>query len=130
MSSSVIRATAISGDASSTSFRSLDVDATLLTLHLNGIFNFHVDDEVVPYALLGVGVAKVEFENLFGFDVDDNSGSAQVGGGSRFFLGRQKKVAARVELSFLREDTFDFDEAVHVNLVGGFTWRLGAAECP
>ena len=59
-----------------------------------------------------------------GPDVDDSGVAYQIGGGSRFFFGDKKRVAVRVELSVIDEDTFDMT-STHVGLTGGFTWRLG-----
>jgi hypothetical protein len=56
--------------------------------------------------------------------VDDSSTAYQFGGGSRFFFGKEKKMAARVEVSWINEDTFD-ESSTHTNIVGGLTWRLG-----
>ncbi len=107
------------------------VDVTLTTLFVNGVFNFHpTNANIVPYVLGGIGVANVDFEvdiPFFGsIDVDDDSVAYQVAGGSRFFFGSNKRTAFRIELSVMGEDTFD-ESSTHINLVGGFTWRLGIA---
>ena len=56
--------------------------------------------------------------------LDDSGVAYQVAGGSRFFFGAKHRVAVRVELSVIDEDTFD-QTSTHVSLTGGFTWRLG-----
>lgn len=103
-------------------------DVTLRTFMVDAVFNFRPNTSVMPYVLVGGGVANVEYDDWFdllpGLAVDDSSTAFQVGGGSRFFFGKAKKVAVRVELVFLSEKTFD-RSATPVRLTAGFTWRLG-----
>ena len=92
---------------------------------VNAVFNFHPSNkQVVPYVLAGVGHATLSIELDPGPDVDDSGVAYQIAGGSRFFFGDKKRVAVRVELSVIDEDTFDMT-STHVSLTGGFTWRLG-----
>ena len=99
----------------------MDLDST--TVFVNGVFNFHPRPAIVPYALFGLGTTDVEVKATGG-SVDDSSTAYQFGGGSRFFFGKEKKIAARVEVSWINEDTFD-ESQTHTNIVGGLTWKLG-----
>ena len=82
----------------------------------------------MPYVLVGTGIANVDYDSWFdelpGRNADDTSIAFQVGGGSRFFFGKAKKVAVRVDLNFLTEKTFE-ESSTHERLTVGFTWRLG-----
>jgi hypothetical protein len=92
---------------------------------VNGVFNFHPSKKaIVPFVLIGVGYAKLTIDADPGPKVDDSGMAYQVAGGSRFFFGDKKRVAVRVELSVVNEDTFD-ESSTHTSLTGGFTWRLG-----
>jgi hypothetical protein len=56
--------------------------------------------------------------------VDDSSTASRFAIGGRFFFAWARKVAVRVEISTLHEETFDIGRD-HTSLVTGFTWRLG-----
>ena len=103
-------------------------DVTLRTLMVDAVFNFRPNTSVMPYVLVGAGVANVEYDDWFdllpGPSVDDDSAAFQAGGGSRFFFGKAKKVAVRLDLTFLKEETFD-RSSTHARFTVGFTWRLG-----
>jgi len=103
-------------------------DVTLTTLMADVVFNFRPNTSVMPYMLVGAGTANVDYDRWFdllpGLSIDDSSIAFQVGGGSRFFFGKAKKVAVRVDLTFLNEETFDRN-STHVRFTTGFTWRLG-----
>ena len=92
-------------------------------LMVNGVFNFRPREEIIPYFRVGLGRANVEV-SAPGFNVDDSSVAYQFGGGSRFFFGKTKRAAFRVDLSFVTEDTFD-QSSTHTTFAGGFSWRLG-----
>ncbi len=98
-----------------------DVDMNFLMV--NGVFNFHPTDEIVPFFMVGVGRANVDV-SAPGFNQDDSSLAYQFGGGSRFFFGKSKRAAIRVDLSWVNEDTFD-QSSTHATFAGGFSWRLG-----
>ena len=100
-----------------------DLELTATSMFVNGVFNFHPRPTIVPYALVGLGNTSVEYKDTTG-SVDDNSTALQIGGGSRFFFGQEKKVALRVEVALINESTFDQD-STHTNIVGGLTWNLG-----
>jgi len=100
----------------------MDLDAT--TLFVNGLFNFRPTEEIVPYVLVGIGTTDVDIE-VAGFKVDDSATATQIGFGSRFYFGQEKKVAVRVEVAFVNEDTFDAD-STHTNILGSLSWKLGS----
>lgn len=102
-------------------------NTTMSSFLLNGVFNFHPSENTVPYVLAGFGrVVVLDLTPIFGVDLDEDGVGLQAAAGSRFFFGKSKRAAVRLELSLLREDTFD-DESTHTSLTVGFTWRLGAA---
>ena len=103
----------------------VDVMTTLSVTFANGVFNFHPSNKaIVPYVLVGIGAATLTFDPDPGEKIDDNGVAYQLAGGSRFFFGDKKRVAVRVELGVLSENTFD-QTSTHYSLTGGFTWRLG-----
>ena len=103
----------------------VDVMTTLGIDFVNGVFNFHPSNKgIVPYVLVGIGAATLTFDLDPGPKVDDNGVAYQIAGGSRFFFGMKKRVAVRVELSVINENTFD-ETSTHYSVTGGFTWRLG-----
>ena len=77
----------------------------------------------MPYVLVGAGSTTIEVE-AFGTE-DDEAAGYQAAVGSRFFVGTRKKMAVRVELSAISEDTFN-ERSTHFNLAAGLTWRIGA----
>ncbi len=102
----------------------IETDITLCTQMVNGVFNFHSQTgNVVSYILGGLGTANLDLDKFFTSD-NDNGSAAQVAGGVRFFFGRTKRTAFRLEYSILTEETFDVS-STHTSLVWGFTWRLG-----
>ena len=95
-------------------------DATFRNYMVNGVYNFQTPKEIVPYVLAGVGMADVE-NNASG--ASDNATAFQVGGGSRFFFGKEKRAAFRVDISMIQQQ---FDTTItNTNISAGFTWRLG-----
>jgi opacity protein-like surface antigen len=100
------------------------VDISITSLFANAVFNFRPGKEVVPYLLVGAGSTMLEVEG-FG-SVDDESTGFQAAVGSRFFVGARKKMAVRLELNAISEDTFN-ERSTHFNLAAGLTWRIGAA---
>jgi opacity protein-like surface antigen len=113
------------------SFYTTDIfseDLTFRTFFINVVFNFRPTENIVPYALGGVGLVNQDIDPTSGpwpgDDADDSSSAYLLGGGSRFFLGKKKKIAIRAELTFLGENTFD-QSSTHARIVVGVTWRLG-----
>jgi opacity protein-like surface antigen len=106
----------------------LSEDVTFRTFFVDAVFNFRPSENIVPYALLGVGLVNQDIDPTSGpwpgDDADDSSSAYLLGGGSRFFLGKQKKIAIRAELTFLGESTFD-QSSTHARFLVGVTWRLG-----
>jgi opacity protein-like surface antigen len=93
-------------------------DATFRTYMVNGVYNFQTPKAIVPYVLAGVGMADAEFQNQ-----SDNATAFQVGGGSRFFFGKEKRAALRVDISMIQQQ---FDTTTNdMNISAGFSWRLG-----
>ena len=91
---------------------------------VNGVFNFYHSPggRIVPYVLVGVGSATLDFP----LSNESDSGRAyQVAGGSRFFFGERDKVAFRLEIGQIVAEVFD-ETTRHSNVIVGFTWRLGA----
>ncbi len=104
-------------------------DLTMTAVLVNAVFNFHPKKEtVVPYVLAGVGrvAADVDLNLGFGATYDDNASAYQAATGVRFFFGKNKRAAFRIEASWLNEDSFD-ESSTHTSFAGGFTWRIGSA---
>lgn len=100
-----------------------NLQADMNLLMVNGVFNFHPHDKVVPYFLVGVGRANLEVTG--GVAADDSSMAYQFGGGTRWFVGKTGRAALRFDVSFMNEDTFDSSNRTHTSVAGGFSWRLG-----
>ena len=99
------------------------VDAKYRLYMVNGVFNFDTGKDLTPYVLVGVGMIDSTIE-VPGLTFDDNSVAYQVGAGSRFYFGKAKRTAFRVDLSMISESTFD-ESSTHTNIAGGFSWNLG-----
>src|SRR5215510_11454356 len=111
------------GSATRETIAGRDVDISVSTFLVDGVFNFHPKKEtIIPYVLIGAGGAYTKFED--GSKVDDSGFAYELAAGSRFFFGKKDQVAVRVEISALWEDTFD-ETSTHTSLTTGFTWRLG-----
>jgi len=107
------------GDIAGTS-----VDSTMRVLMVNGVYNFYPNKkEVVPYVMAGVGRADAEV-SASGSSVSDNSVAYQIGGGTRIFFGKTKRAAFRMDLSLLRDTTFN-DSTTTKTLTAGLTFKLG-----
>ena len=102
----------------------INVDTTMRLLMVNGLYNFRPSKkEIVPYVMAGFGRADVEVEAA-GQSVDDSSTAFQVGGGTRIFFGKNKRTAVRMDLSLVRNDTFD-ESSTDKTITAGLTWKLG-----
>lgn len=103
------------------------LDAQLLALMANGIFNFRADQRIVPYLLVGAGYSDLDDVNFLGTapGVSEEAAAYQVGLGTRFFLDEERRMALRVELSNLWIDTDLFDNDRHTSLTAGLGWNLG-----
>lgn len=102
----------------------INVDAKMKLYMVNGVFNFDTGKDLTPYVLVGVGMINSTFE-VPGITFDDSGVAYQVGAGSRFYFGKAKRTAFRVDLSMINENTFD-ESSTHTNVSGGFTWNLGS----
>lgn len=101
------------------------LDTTLTTLFVNGVFQLRPAATVSPYLLVGVGGAHLEQGGFLGSEEIDESGLAyQAALGARFALGGSRRMAARLEVGTIFEDTLE-DSSQHLFLTGGLTWRLG-----
>jgi len=76
------------------------VDARMKLYMVNGVFNFNSGKDLTPYVLVGVGMINNTFE-VPGFTFDDSGVAYQVGAGSRFYFGKAKRTAFRVDLSMI-----------------------------
>ncbi len=110
----------------------VDTDVTIGATLVNGVFDlFHSKNGVVvPYVLGGIGLATVRIQfDGFGTD-DDTGGASHLAVGSRFFFGRHKGVAVRLEADLMRHRTTGLAIAdqrySETSYTAGFTWRLGA----
>jgi opacity protein-like surface antigen len=100
------------------------VDTTMRLIMVNGVMNFHPrKKEFVPYVMAGIGRADVEAD-AGGTSVSDDSVAYQIGGGTRIYFGKTKRIAFRTDLSLLRENTLD-DSSTITTVTGGLTWKLG-----
>jgi hypothetical protein len=93
-------------------------DPELLSLHGNAVVNFPHKRNLVPYFLVGIGGAKLDFG-----PTDDTGLSGQVAGGARFY-GSKGNFGLRFEGGAQWVDTFD-DETLNWHLTLGFTWTVG-----
>lgn len=110
----------VAGSHASASVGSVDLDTTMLTALVNGVFSLR-KEKWAPYALVGFGGANVQVSP--GISSFSDFGPAwQFGGGARFFVG--KNVALRAEVTRLRENTFDAWNG-HWNITCGVSWVFG-----
>jgi opacity protein-like surface antigen len=100
-----------------------ELDASTDIMMVNGVFNFHPKKEITPYVLVGLGRADVTVQ-IPGASTDDSGMAYQVAAGSRFFFGKSKRTAFRVDLSMVNQDTFE-ESTTNTTFAGGFSWRLG-----
>ncbi len=101
------------------------LDSELTTLLVNGVFQLRPAAKASPYLLIGVGGASLEQGGFLGSEEIDETGLAyQAALGARFALGSSRRMAARLEVGTLFEDTLE-DSNQHLFLTAGLTWRLG-----
>ena len=102
------------------------LDATLSTALVGLTFNFTPDRKITPYASIGAGHAFFEDTDLLGRgDVSDDSFAHQFALGGRLFLGRDKPMAVRVEISSLGVDLDETESDRFVSFAAGLTWTFG-----
>lgn len=103
------------------------LEAQLRAAMLNGVFSFRPESSIVPYVLVGAGASNVDDISFFVSSRPDESATAyQVAVGSRFFVGDEKRMAVRLELSSLWVDLDTFQNDHHTSLTAGLSWMLGA----
>jgi opacity protein-like surface antigen len=99
-----------------------NIDVSLRSALVNAVFNARPAKRAMLYGLVGTGYTTLEANGPP--TVDDGAQSYQLAFGSRFFIGRTERVAVRVELSAISENTFD-ERSTHSSFTTGFTWRIG-----
>ncbi len=109
-----------------TTISGIDAEIDMSLLMVNGVFNFHPRKNIVPYFRGGIGVSDVEVK-VAGLGGDDSSVAYQVGAGSRFFFGKSKRAAIRVDVSVLSANNFD-DSSTNTTYGVGFSWRIGSGQ--
>jgi outer membrane protein with beta-barrel domain len=107
-----------------------DVDrkVTLELALVNVVFNFRARRKIVPYGLMGFGIAKTRLEAV-GLTTDDTEAGYQIGGGTRVFFGDRSAAALRVEIAILGGDAFEHSY-FHPSIAAGLTFRLGRRPPP
>ena len=107
-------------------------DAHLLAWMVNAVFNFRTDQRIVPYVLVGAGAYELDESDFLGDllggddeDLREEDTAFQVGFGSRFFVGKKRRMAVRLELSNLWLDTDLFTSDRHASFTTGLSWALG-----
>ncbi len=98
----------------------LDLELTLLMA--NAVFNLRKNAHLVPYTLVGVGVATLKITPLLGTPVQDDALAYQTAVGLRLYFGDGKRASLRLELSFLGEEAFFY--SAHSSLTAGLGWRF------
>ncbi len=116
------------GRVETTPLPGVERSVTLTLALVNLVLNFHPRAEVVPYVLLGVGLAKTKIQAV-GLSSSDTGTGYQIGGGGRFFFGRGSVVALRVELAIPGGDAFEHSY-FHPSIVAGLTFRIGRHRAP
>jgi len=111
------------GEAKDTPLPGAERRITLTEAVVNVVLNFHPRREVVPYLLAGDGIAKTELEAV-SLRSSDTEAGYQIGGGARFFLGDDSRVAGRVEITIGGADAFE-RSYVHPAVAAGLTFRIG-----
>lgn len=103
------------------------LDASLAAWMLNGVYDLRPDEKVVPYVMAGVGHARFTDVQFLSNQPSISEGGLayQVGLGTHVYFGSARRLAWRLELSSLWEDTDLFDRDRHTSLVTGLTWTIG-----
>lgn len=96
-------------------------DRDLTLVMVNAVFNLRKHSHLVPYTLVGAGMAnwKVAFQG--GTERDDGF-AYQSAVGLRLYFGDAKRASLRLELSVLGEEAFYY--SVHKSLTAGVGWRF------
>ena len=97
---------------------------TMCTGSICGALDFRLRASLVPYVRLGVGQAQLDRGAEAGvFDIEERSAALQAGAGSRFYLGKLKRVAVRVDALWTRTVIFD-RWSTHASLALGVVYRF------
>ncbi len=100
-------------------------EVTLGVGMMNFVLSVPTRSNVVPYVLVGAGRARAEYDaGWFENGVDDSGLAWQAAAGAKLYFRPARRMALRVEVSRLREDTFE-DWKTHYGFTAGLTWRLG-----
>lgn len=94
---------------------------------LNAVYHFPTEESLVPYVLVGAGVADVELDALFVNSQHDEATALRAAVGGRFGKSRWKRTTVRAELSALTEDSFG-EDSVHVGVTVAVSVRLGSLD--
>jgi opacity protein-like surface antigen len=97
-----------------------DIDTTLKTRFVNGVFRFDVEREFKPYLLVGIGQARLDFDGDIA--IEDDSTAYQAGIGFRI---DHRRLGARLELLATQDRTFD-GRSTHVSFGVGLVFRPGS----
>jgi len=98
------------------------LDLELRLVMVNAVFNLRKNAHLVPYTLVGAGVATLKVTPLSEAPVEDDALAYQTAVGLRLYFGQGKRAALRVELSLLGEEAF-FSSS-HMSLTTGVGWRF------
>jgi opacity protein-like surface antigen len=101
-----------------------DIKASTDVLMVNGVFNFMPKKDINPFVLVGIGQADVSVKDDFGNSASDSGMAYQIAAGSRFFFGKAKRAAFRLDVSMINQDTFN-ETQTNTTFAGGFTFKLG-----
>ena len=101
----------------------MDVKASTDMIMVNGVFNFMPKKDINPFVLVGVGQSDVTVD-ANGISQDDSGTAYQIAAGSRFFFGKAKRAAFRLDVSMINQDTFN-ETQTNTTFAGGFTFKLG-----
>lgn len=97
-------------------------DRDLSLLMVNAVFNLRKKARLVPYTLVGAGVATWKVTPGSGATEEDDGLAYQSAVGLRLYFGDDKRASLRLELSLLGEEAFYY--SVHTSLTAGFGWRF------
>lgn len=100
------------------------LDGSFSAYTLNVIYHLADREGLVPYVLVGAGIADVEVDALFRDPLTDESTALRAAVGTRSRFGEAQRGSVRTELSALSEDSFN-DRSTHVSLTVILGWHFG-----
>jgi len=102
-----------------------DAGFTLCTGSLSGIVQVRMTPALTSHVRLGVGQAQLDRGAAAGvYDIDARAWALVAGAGSRLALGHRRRVALRLDASWLRTDALG-SRATHVSIAGGIEYGFG-----